>query len=246
MHTEQLELIFKDDYFVAINKPPGLLVHRSPIDKKETRFAVQLVRDQIGMFVFPVHRLDKPTSGVLIFALSSEMAKTTSDLFITNQIHKKYVAVVRGYTEPEGVIDHPLKDVKDKIMKFSTKRAVTEKEAITNYKRLATVEIPYMVDKYPASRYSLVELIPGTGKRHQLRRHMKHISHPIIGDTEYGKRKHNHYFKESFNCHRLLLAAIELRFIHPVTKTEITIKAALDKDFCNILKEFKWQNGSTD
>ncbi len=150
-----LEILYQDRYLVAINKPSGLLVHKSPIDKKETRFALQLVRDQIGEFVYPIHRLDKPTSGVLIFALSSEVAKLMSDIFKSHKIEKEYIAVVRGYTKNSELIDYDLKLLLDK----------------------KAVELPFAVSRYPVARYSLIKLLPQTGRKHQLRRHLKHIFH---------------------------------------------------------------------
>ena len=216
-------------------------MHRSVIAKEEKCFALQMVRDQIGKPVYPVHRLDKPTSGVLLFALSRAIARKTSELFADNTIHKKYLAVVRGYTENEGTVDYSLRAVKDAL--FNTSKLNTEKrqDAITKYTRVATVELPDMVDKYSTSRFSLVELTPKSGRRHQLRRHMKHISHPIIGDTNYGKGKYNNYFRNTFNCYRLMLSATELRFQHPVTSSAVVIKSGLDTEFRLILKEFGWR-----
>jgi len=89
-----LEILYQDEYLIAINKPSGLLVHKSPIDKHETRFALQELRDQIGQYVYPVHRLDKPTSGVLLFALDREIAKSMSQYFRNNLVHKEYTAIV--------------------------------------------------------------------------------------------------------------------------------------------------------
>jgi len=109
------ELLYRDDCLVAINKPSGLLVHRSPIDRHETRFALQMVRDQIGQHVYPVHRLDKPTSGVLVFALSSELARQISTQFAAGSVSKHYLAVVRGHCPPQGSIDHPLQEKLDRI-----------------------------------------------------------------------------------------------------------------------------------
>lgn len=239
-YTKELPVLYKDDYFVAINKPSGLLVHKSVIAKGENCFALQMVRDQIGKPVYPVHRLDKPTSGVLLFALTNEVARNTSTLFTTNTIQKKYIAVVRGYTEEDGIIDYSLRRVKDNLFDRSALDSQKRQEAVTKYRRLATVELPHMVDKYSTSRFSLVELTPKSGRRHQLRRHMKHISHPIIGDTKYGKGKYNDYFRDTFNCHRLMLAATELRFRHPITGADITIKSGFDAEFSLILKEFDW------
>jgi tRNA pseudouridine65 synthase len=259
-NSRELEILYQDDHFVAINKPSGLLVHRSPVASREKIFALQMVRDQIGQRLFPVHRLDRPTSGVLLLALSPETANLTAQLFQAGQIQKKYIAVVRGYIPKHGTVDHPVKEIKDRYIK---RRARQKDEpnikpdikiypAVTDFKQLAKIELPFAVDKYPTSRYSLVELIPKTGRRHQLRRHMKHLSHPIIGDTRYGKDIHNKFFLNQFHCKRLLLAAVEMKFIHPMTGTDVVITAAPDRkfdgkydgkfdgEFSLILQQFNW------
>ena len=239
-----LEILYQDEYLVAINKPSGLLVHKSPIDKHETRFALQLVRDQIGQYVYPVHRLDKPTSGVLLFALSSEIAKIMSELFRSNDVQKEYIAVVRGYTDESEHIDHPLKQMLD--TKEQKKLGVTKEaqEAETVYERLATVELPYAVSRYPVARYSLVKLLPKSGRKHQLRRHMKHIFHPIVGDTKHGRGEHNQLFREKFDCHRLLLHAQKITFVHPVSKNNLIITAATDQTFRDLFKIFGWNTSA--
>ena len=235
-----LEILYRDEYLVAVSKPPGLLVHRSPIDRHETRFALQEVRDQIGAYVYAVHRLDKPTSGVLLFALNAEVAKSMSDLFRSHEVQKTYLAVVRGYTQANAHIEHPLKQMLD--TKAQKARGVTkeQQEAETFYERLATVELPYPVSRYPVARYSLVKLLPKTGRKHQLRRHMKHIFHPIVGDTKHGRGEHNRLFRERFNVHRLLLHAYSIRFIHPVTREELLIEAPLDGVFEKLFQTFGW------
>ncbi|HHS91768.1 MAG TPA: tRNA pseudouridine(65) synthase TruC, partial [Campylobacterales bacterium] len=212
-----LEILYQDEYLIAVNKPSGLLVHKSPIDKRETEFALQMVRDQIGKYVYPVHRLDKPTSGVLVFALSTEVAKLLSEQFREHRLQKEYMAVVRGYTELEALIDYELKVILDKKADKDRNPNKEPQEAKTYYERLATVELPYAVSRYPVARYSLVKLLPQTGRKHQLRRHMKHISHPIVGDTKYGRNEHNRLFREKFNSHRLLLHANKLTFEHPIS-----------------------------
>lgn len=249
--TTELEIIYKDDHFVAVNKPSGLMVHRSVVDTKETIFALQTVRNQIGCHVFPVHRLDRPTSGILLFALSPETAKKCAELFKTDQIHKTYLAVVRGYLPDSGTIDHPVKKIKDRYIRRQTRQQTIDPDAtsypaITDFKCLAKAELPIRVDKYPTSRYSLAHLCPQTGRRHQLRQHMKHLSHPIIGDTRYGKSVHNNFFKDQLNCRRLLLAAVEMRFIHPETGNPICLSAAPDHSFADILKKFSWNTGVCD
>lgn len=241
IELEPLEILYQDEYIVAINKPSGLLVHKSPIDKHETRFALQEVRDQIGQYVYPVHRLDKPTSGILIFALNEEVARDLSLLFRENSVKKEYVAVVRGYTEEEGEVDHALKQMLD--TKVQKEQGITKEaqEAQTSYERLATVELPYPVSRYPVARYSLVRLFPHTGRKHQLRRHMKHIFHPIVGDTKHGRGEHNTLFREKFDCHRLLLHAQKIVFEHPVSKKKLIISAPLDQVFEKLFKVFGWE-----
>jgi len=233
-----LTILHQDDYLIAIDKPAGLLVHRSDIDRHETRFAVQALRDQVGRWVQPVHRLDKGASGVLLFACDANTTRGLSGQFERNEVDKTYLAVVRGWPPESGTIAHPLsRHGRD------DGRAVKDTDAqpaCTDYRRLATVELPDAVDGYPTSRYALVRLIPRTGRRHQLRRHAKHIAHPIIGDATHGKGSHNRYFQRQFGCHRLLLACVEVRFRHPVTNAHMTIRAPLGDQFADLLRRFGW------
>jgi tRNA pseudouridine65 synthase len=239
-HTQMtLEIIFQDEHYIAINKPSGLLVHRSPIDRHETRFALQMLRDQIGQRVYPVHRLDKPTSGVLLFGLSSEAASTLHQHFSDDSVKKHYLAIVRGHTPDTLKIDHPVKAIDDKYDPLTNDNA---KEALTLLTTLARCELPFAVDKYPVSRYSLVKLSPITGRRHQLRYHMKHISHPIIGDAKYGKSQHNRFFREHLQGSRLLLAATDLHFTHPFTHAPIHIQASPGNDFMQVVNAIGWQS----
>ena len=235
-----LDILYQDEYLIAVNKPSGLLVHRSMIDRHETQFALQLVRDQIGRYVYPLHRLDKPTSGALLFALSPDIARQVSLQFADNQVKKNYVAVVRGFCPEQGLIDHALKEELDKIADSKSRRDKPAQTALTHYQRLDTAEIAVAVDRYPSSRYSLVRLQPQTGRKHQLRRHMKHIAHPIIGDAKHGKGNHNRFFKTQFNCHRLLLACTSLQLQHPVTGLLLNIQAPLDDVFRNVLQALGW------
>ena len=239
--NDQLDIIYRDEFLVAINKPSGLLVHRSAIDRHETRFAMQMLRDQIGQHVFPVHRLDKPTSGVLVFALNAEIAKLMGDIFSQHQVQKTYVAVVRGIAPEYLLLDYPLIEELDK---YTDKNARTPeaKPAVTEFFKLADIALPYAVDKYPKSRYSLVKCLPQTGRKHQIRRHLKHISHPIIGDAKHGKGNHNRFFQENFNAHRLLLAATELTFKHPINKKQIKLIAPLDETMTQLIQRFNWHN----
>ena len=240
MEEERLEIIYQDEYIVAINKPSNLLVHRSWIDKDETRFAIQMLRDQIGQYVYPVHRLDKPTSGVLLFALSKEMARALSEQMQEGVFKKEYLAVVRGYTDESGEIDYALKEVLDKMTDSKARRDKEAQEAITSYEKLAQVELPFRVGRYETSRYSFLRLKPQTGRKHQLRRHMKHILHPIVGDTKYGRGEHNRFFREQYECHRLLLHASALSILHPVTKEELVLEGGLDEVFQRVIKELRF------
>lgn len=235
-----LPIIYQDEYLVAINKPSGLLVHRSPIDRHETRFALQLLRDQLGQRVYPAHRLDKPTSGILLFALSSNVAKQLSDSFANHQVKKNYLAVLRGYCDEQGVIDYPLKHHFDKMTDKRARLNKPAQSAITAYQQLATVELPVAVDRYPQSRYSLVAAQPQTGRTHQLRRHFKHISHPIIGDAKYGKSTHNRFFAKEFGATRLLLHAHTINLNHPITGEQLLLTAELEGRFKKVLEHLGW------
>lgn len=238
--TDLLPIIFQDEHLVAINKPSGLLVHRSAIDRHETRFAMQLLRDQLGQHVYPVHRLDKPTSGVLLFALSSECAQKTGEIFAQHQLRKTYLAIVRGHAPEQGTIDHPLREERDACSDRKMREDKPAQAALTEFIRLGTVELPIAVDKYSSSRYSLVSCQPRSGRKHQIRRHLKHINHPIIGDAKHGKGPHNRFFQQQFNAHRLLLAATELKFTHPYTGQALNLCAPLDETFLRLLGAFDW------
>jgi tRNA pseudouridine65 synthase len=161
-------------------------------------------------------------------------------MFRNSEVKKSYLAVVRGYVPQYGEIDHPLKQMLD--TKAQKQAGVTreEQEAQTHYECLATVELPVPVSRYPVARYSLVRLIPHTGRKHQLRRHMKHIFHPIVGDTKHGRGEHNRLFREKFGVHRLLLHAQSVSFIHPVTGEVLAVEAPLDTVFSKVLQTFGW------
>jgi tRNA pseudouridine65 synthase len=240
MNGDGLQLLFADEHMVAVNKPSGLLVHRSPIDRRETRFAQKILSDQLERPVFPVHRLDKPTSGALLFGLSPESARRLGELFAGREIEKTYLAILRGHIAEEGVIDYPLVEKVDRLERRSAATARNPQEARTAFRRLGTVELPHPVGRYATCRYCLVEARPSTGRRHQLRRHFKHLFHPIVGDTKYGDSEHNRFFRERFDCHRLLLAAVELSFPHPFHLRPVTVTAPLPGGFVRILEGLGW------
>ncbi|PLK47194.1 pseudouridine synthase [Uliginosibacterium sp. TH139] len=230
-----LDILYRDEHLIAINKPAKLLVHRSEIDRHETRFAIQLLRDQIGRMVWPVHRLDRGTSGVLLFALDRDTLALAGQAFERNEVEKEYLAVVRGWPEAQGVIDHPLTRQYDPYE--SRPEEEPAQEACTRFERLATVELPFAVDRYPASRYALLRLFPETGRRHQIRRHLKHIAHPIIGDATHGKGVHNRFFTTQFGSERMLLACTHLRLPHPLSQHTLDLEAPLDPAFSAVLAQ---------
>lgn len=224
-----LEILYRDDHLVAVNKPPGLMVHRSPLSRSETEFALQRLRDQIGQRVHPAHRLDRPTSGVLVFALTEGSARALGEAFQAHEVRKTYVAIVRGWPPESGRIDRPLK-VLDQLDGAPRKT----REAVTDFRRLATVVVEEAVDRFPTTRYGLLALHPHHGRRHQLRRHLNALGHPIIGDVRYGKGVHNRYFRGRFGVERLLLHCAEMVVPHPVTGEPLTLRAPLDEGYRKI------------
>lgn len=218
---EQLRILWQDEDMVAVHKPAGWLVHRTGLDAHETRFVMQTLRDQLGRHVFPVHRLDKGTSGVLIMALHAEAARALCEAFEAQQIRKRYLAMVRGWpTLGEQRIDHPLKpdDAPDEA---------PAQPAQTTVHRLATLQLDIPVDRYPSTRVALVEASPHTGRRHQIRRHLKHIAHPIIGDATHGKGAHNRWWAQQLGQQRLWLHAASLSLVQPLSGQRLELVSHL-------------------
>ena len=220
-----LPILYQDAHLVAIDKPAGLLVHRTGLDAGETRFAVQLLRDQIGQPVWPLHRLDKGTSGVLIFALSAHAASAASSLFNSDgAVTKTYRAVVRGWPAAEaGLIDHPLRRLADDAR--PTARALALQPARTAYRTLARGTAPLPQGAFSETRVALLELRPETGRRHQLRRHCKHMAHPIIGDATHGKGPLNRALAGWLGLQRLWLHALALEWTHPLSGAPLRLYA---------------------
>lgn len=219
-----LEILYQDDQFVAINKPHGLLVHRTNIARDASEFALQLLRDQIGLPVYPCHRLDRKTSGVLLFALDEKSNSLMQQEFSSGNVHKKYRTIVRGYTEGKGTIDYPLRR-EDGVLQ----------DSISHYTTLKQSELNIPLLKQSTSRYSLVEVIPETGRMHQIRRHFAHIRHPIIGDRPHGCNKQNKLFKERWNMTTMMLHAVSLEFNHPILGEKKTILASPSEEFLRTL-----------
>jgi tRNA pseudouridine65 synthase len=224
-----LSIVYRDEHLIAINKPHGLLVHRSSIAADAVEFALQLLRDQISQAVNPVHRLDRKTGGVLLFAFNKEVEIAMQKQFSQNLVHKKYLAIVRGHTPDEQHIDYPLR-----------KENGTLQDACTAYRTLKRAELDVPFGKHQTSRYSLVEAAPETGRMHQLRKHFSHIFHPIIGDRTHGCNKQNKLFKEKWAMDTMLLHASSLSFIHPVTGEGVYIQAPLQPAFQQTMDLMQW------
>lgn len=245
MSAGELEILFRDEHLVAVNKPPGVFVHRSPMSTRDEPNVMRMLRDQIGQLVTPVHRLDRATSGVLLFALTSEAARELSRQFAGHLVRKRYVAIVRGHTPDEMTIDLPLKPHRDGLndgdkqlpavaVSSGSQGKTKSQEALTGIRTLAQCEIPHSAGRYPTSRYSLIEATPETGRRHQIRRHLKHISHPILGDVAHGDHRHNHLLRELCGLNRMLLVARSLKFEHPATKESQAIDAPAGAEFDSV------------
>lgn len=219
---DTLPILYQDEYFVAVYKPAGLLVHRSWLDSEATKFAMQMVRDQLGRYVYPVHRLDRPTAGILVMALSSEVAAQFMPLFAGGKVHKYYETIVRGIISERALLDYPLVEELDKIADAQAAEPEA-KAAQTEYWPLAHAELPIATGRYATSRYSWLGVAPKTGRKHQIRRHMHHLSHPIIGDTTHGDGRHNRTFREQHWLGMWLLAK-RLEFLHPITAEPVSIE----------------------
>ena len=220
-----LEILFEDDHIIAINKPHGLLVHKSPIARNVDTFAIQELRNQIDQRVHPVHRIDRKTSGVLLFTKNQELIAPLQQQFREKIVEKKYRAILRGYTDDEGLIDYPLTNDKGKVQ-----------EAQTAYITLAKTEVNVPFGKFNTSRYSLVEATPKTGRMHQLRKHFAHILHPIIGDRPHGCNKQNKLFLEKWQMSKMMLHAKSLQIAHPVNGQKILIEADVSSEFKRTLE----------
>lgn len=223
-----LPLLYQDDRLAAVAKPSGLLVHRSQ-QAGDRDTCLTRLRNQLGRFVWPVHRLDRGASGVLLFALDTEAARAAALAFAERRVRKSYLAVVRGYAPESGAVDHPL--------------AVAGRPAApatTRFERLAQVELPHAVGRYASARYSLVHVEPLTGREHQIRRHLRHVGHPLVGDVTWGDGRHNRFFRERFGLRRLLLHAWRLDVPHPADGRVLSIRAPLPAELFALCAELGW------
>jgi tRNA pseudouridine65 synthase len=224
----QFDILYRDPDCIAIHKPQGVLVHYSRSAGREGPCVVPALRQQLGRIVFPVHRLDRPTSGVLLLALTVEATRRLSHQFEQRLVTKNYMALVRGHCDDSGCIDRPLKPPRDR---WNRSEQSQPQAALTRFTTLARSELPFPVGRYETSRYSLLSLSPASGRRHQIRRHLKHISHPVIGDTTHGDRDHNRFFASQFGIQRLLLVANQLIFQQPFSGQTITVQSTSGSEF---------------
>jgi tRNA pseudouridine65 synthase len=224
-----LDIIYQDDHLIAINKPHGLLVHRSSIASDAKEFALQMLRDQIGKHVSPVHRLDRKTGGLLLFAFEKEVETAMHRQFMNNEVSKKYLAILRGFAPDHMEVDYPL-----------AKENGTMQEAFTGFVTLKRAELDVAFGKHSTSRYSLAEATPTTGRMHQLRRHFAHVFYPIIGDRKHGCNKQNKFFKEQWQMTTMLLHASELSFTHPVTGSNVSLTAPVQQEFQRVMQLMNW------
>lgn len=223
-----LEIVFEDEWIIAINKPHGLLVHPSPIARDAEEFALQLVRNHIGAHVYPFHRLDRKTSGVLLFAKTREIAHAMQSILSLEETVKEYHAIVRGYFPEKLELDHPLMNDK----------GVTQ-NALTHFQLMETFELPIAFGQHLTSRYSFITAFPKTGRMHQIRKHLNHLRFPIIGDRPHGCNKQNKLFKEKWDMNTMMLHAKSIQFLHPETKKPITILADYQQEFVRVFDLLK-------
>jgi len=227
----KIEILFEDDFIIVVNKPNNILIHKSYYARNVNGATLlDLLNQQKGDNYYPVHRLDRKTSGVLILAKRKEDVAVFQELFNENKIQKVYLGIVRGFFTETRTVDSPVKNPDTKVYK----------EAETLCEALNSFETTIPVHPYDSSRYSLVKLTPATGRMHQLRIHMNKISHPIVGDYKYGDRFHNRMFEQNFDCHNLFLHAYSISLKHPMTSEVINIEAELPSDWKTVFTSFNW------
>ena len=229
-----VSIIYEDDYILCVSKPNNVLVHHARLSRNvaDEDSLLKLIFNQKGVKVYPIHRLDRKTSGIILLAKEKECVSKFQELFTNNQIQKKYYGVVRGFSPNIKIIDSPVKGRDAKV----------HKEALTHLKTLANITLDIPVKPYNSSRYSLVELSPKTGRMHQLRIHANKISHPLIGDSKYGDKNHDTMFVENFGLENMFLHAGKLEFTHPFSSEKMILKSSFPKDWFTVFNEFNWEN----
>jgi tRNA pseudouridine65 synthase len=235
---EPLQILYQDAVLIAVNKPAGIPVHRSRLVGRAEAYLVDLLREQVEGRLHPAHRLDAATSGVLLVARDRETAAALGEQFMAREPDKRYLAVVRGWPEPaEALIDYALP---------GSRPNSERRQARTRYRRLATTTVPIAISRYPEQRYALLEAFPETGRFRQIRKHLAHIHHPVIGDSQHGRSDHNRLFRQHLGCHRMLLHAERISFAHPRSGAPMQIRAPLDSAWQALLERFDWSSHVAD
>lgn len=231
-----LEVLYVDEHLIAVDKPSGLFVHPSDADRRVSQSVLKSVRQQFNQYVYPVHRLDRATSGIVLLARSSMAASRMGTLFSERCVKKTYRALVRGHCPAAGTIDKPLMPPRGKGRPAGHPHTVTQ-EAVTEFITRQRYEIPLQSDSYPVTWCSLIDASPLTGRFHQIRRHLNSVAHPIIGDTTHGDSRQNRFFGKEFRLTRLMLAAVRLEFPHPVTEARLEIESIPDQSFSDLIDQ---------
>lgn len=208
-----LDIIYQDDHIVVVDKPQGMLVHRSKMAQDADTFLLQELRNQIGRRVNAVHRLDRKTSGLILFAFEGDITKQLQDQFLSKTVEKLYLAIVRGYFAGPLLLDYDLTDDRGRVQ-----------DAVTHFDLIEQVEVDVPFGGHPTSRYSMISAMPETGRLHQIRKHLAHLRHPIIGDRPHGCNKQNKLFKERWAMTNMLLHAYRLSFDHPVDHRRLELR----------------------
>lgn len=226
-----LPVLYADAQIAVVNKPAGVMAHDSKLARGETDFVADRLRVQFGKPVFLIHRLDRATSGCLLVAFDRDSASTLGKVLMSREVEKDYLAVCRGWPEPDFIVDHAIDGGPGKPEK---------KPALTRFVRLATGELPLPSGDFETSRYALLRCQPETGRFRQIRRHLKHAFHHLIVDTSHGDGRHNRHFR-MHGVHRMLLHAVRLSFPHPSTGERIDVVAPLDTEFLKAFALFGWE-----
>lgn len=229
-----ISVVYQDQYCLVVSKPNNVLVHHAhhSRNKSEEASLLQLLEQQLEQRFYPIHRLDRKTSGIILLATKTEYVSKFQELFTSQEIQKTYYGIVRGFAPDSKIIDSPVKG----------RDADVYKEAETHLKTLETKTLNIAVKPYDSSRYSLVELQPKTGRLHQLRIHMNKISHPLINDAKYGDKNHDLMYEREFGWTKLFLHAGSLEFVHPFTEKNLFLKAEFPADWLDLFERFKWKN----
>ncbi|WP_440881081.1 pseudouridine synthase [Tenacibaculum sp. C7A-26P2] len=227
-----LEIIYKDEFIVCVSKPNNIVVHHAYHSRNviEEQSLLEKIYDEFGEKMFPIHRLDRKTSGIILLARNKKAVSSFQQLFIEDKIKKTYLGIVRGHSPERLIINSPVKGRDAKVYKNAETLLETIDKTIQ--------KIP--VKPYETSRYSLIKLTPKTGRLHQLRIHTNKISHPLIGDPKYGDKNHNIMYQKKFDCYNLFLHAYSLKFMHPLTKKELKLVAKLPDEWNIIFKRYGW------